>query len=773
MLRIDRDVLWRTLFAFDHDAGAEDRSIAEEDAEYALLATHSSGADQYYELIQHAIASHRQEPLRVMLVQRLGYWLRSDITPVFWQFFDGYDAALRTSAATRRKRHAFSLFCCEQLTLAMQFAEEAFTQCVQLASIFDDQMLSTRTSARGTMLAELKTKFRCLVFEDFYLKEKFEEVLVIFFSMSFQKFSGKEKFQAFDAQPIRELLVQLEWMGIAEPALLQVLHSQVRRMIHSTCGEDYMETYLDKIEEWACSELLPWLDDLLQTVLHSSTQKWREILSQHVLQEFGTLRISQLFEIIKDYPDRQVIPALDDLKKCLERTHQHNELVHEFRRALLSRLLQPGANTSEILDIYVSTIKAFHILDPKGVLLEALSEPVKEYLRKRKDTVRCIVSSLTDDQNGDLFEELRRNNMRLIQQDDDSDDDEDISSDDWEPDPIEADPTKTSRSRSSDDILRILVNIYGSRELFVNEYRMMLADKLLQNLEYNTDRDVQTLELLKLRFGEESLQQCEIMVRDIEDSKRINLNIQSTRTKKTAVTTSDAASKPLVHVDATIVSQHFWPPFQGDEFVLHPKVSSDIDEYKKSYEVLRNPRSLAWNPSLGSVQLSIELQGVERDFSVSPLQASIVLHFEDQDQWEVEALAAKLEISDDLLLKHTSVWINHGLLTFSPDRKVLIAVTSFQDARYDNDALMEEMETAVSSDAQEAEDLQMLETYIVGMLSNFGSLPIQRIHNMLSTFARSGAQPYDKTISGLSVILGKLVDKGKLELVAGQYQRAK
>jgi hypothetical protein len=140
MLRIDRDVLWRTLFAFDHDAGAEDRSIAEEDAEYALLATHSSGADQYYELIQHAIASHRQEPLRVLLVQRLGYWLRSDITPVFWQFFDGYDAALRTSAATRRKRHAFSLFCCEQLTLAMQFAEEAFTQCVQLASIFDDQM---------------------------------------------------------------------------------------------------------------------------------------------------------------------------------------------------------------------------------------------------------------------------------------------------------------------------------------------------------------------------------------------------------------------------------------------------------------------------------------------------------------------------------------------------------------------------------------------------------------------------------------------------------
>lgn len=129
------------------------------------------------------------------------------------------------------------------------------------------------------------------------------------------------------------------------------------------------------------------------------------------------------------------------------------------------------------------------------------------------------------------------------------------------------------------------------------------------------------------------------------------------------------------------------------------------------------------------------------DSSSLPLSEYVCVCFTSADRWEVEALAAKLEISDDILLKHVSVWINHGLLTFSADRKMLIATSSFQDTRYDGDGLMEEMETAVSSDAQEAEDLKMLETYIVGMLSNFGSLPIQRIHNMLSTFARSGAQP--------------------------------
>lgn len=41
----------------------------------------------------------------------------------------------------------------------------------------------------------------------------------------------------------------------------------------------------------------------------------------------------------------------------------------------------------------------------------------------------------------------------------------------------------------------------------------MLADKLVNNLAYDTDREVQNLELLKLRFGESSMHHCEIMVR--------------------------------------------------------------------------------------------------------------------------------------------------------------------------------------------------------------------------------------------------------------------
>ncbi|KAG6595925.1 Anaphase-promoting complex subunit 2 [Phytophthora cinnamomi] len=763
-LRVDRELLWRKLFAFDHQPAGD-----------ALL--EASGAqdasERLCEVIQRAVARGRQEPLRQMLLQRLGYWLRSDVVPPFWSFFD----ALERCAGRQR----LARLCAQQLTLALQFAEDAFAHCVQIASLFDD----LQPRQRPSMLQELRSSFRCLVFEDARAVERFEELLVVFFSMSFRQFRGQEKSQAFDSRPIRQTLLQLQWLHVAEPALLRVLHAQVKKVVTATCGEVYDELYLAELEQWACSELLPWLEEVMQTKDEKLVDKWKQTLAQHVLHEFGSLRITQLFEIIKEFPDS--IPALEDLRLCLERTQQHGELIQEFRGALQSRLLQPGANTSAILDIYVSTIKAFRLLDPKGVLLEALSGPVKEYLRKRKDTVRCIVQSLTDEHNGDLFEELRRDNMRIIQHDDDSDDDEDISPDSWEPDPIEADPTKTSRSRSSDDILRILVNIYGSRELFVNEYRMMLADKLLQNLEFDTDRDVQTLELLKLRFGEDSLQQCEIMVRDIEDSKRLNLNVRSTlenpaakaaiaaeaRSATSAETQPGFSEAQHSRVDATIVSQQFWPPLQGEDFTLHPKVSKDIDAFKNAYHVLRNPRSLDWNPSLGSVQLSIDLEGEEREFNVSPFQATIILYFEERDRWSVEELAAKLEVADEVLLKHVSLWVNHGLITFASGRKELVASSSFQDTRCNDDSRVNEFETAVSFDAQAEEDLKVLENYIVGMLSNFGSLTIQRIHNMLSTFARSGAQPYTKTISGLSVVLGKLVDKGKLELVGGQYQLAK
>lgn len=67
----------------------------------------------------------------------------------------------------------------------------------------------------------------------------------------------------------------------------------------------------------------------------------------------------------------------------------------------------------------------------------------------------------------------------------------------WEPDPVEADPLKGSRNHRKVDILAMIVGIIGSKDQLVNEYRVMLAEKLLNKSDYDIDQEIRTLELLK------------------------------------------------------------------------------------------------------------------------------------------------------------------------------------------------------------------------------------------------------------------------------------
>ena len=70
----------------------------------------------------------------------------------------------------------------------------------------------------------------------------------------------------------------------------------------------------------------------------------------------------------------------------------------------------------------------------------------------------------------------------------------------WQPDPVDAPAGGGHHGRRSADIISMLVNIYGSKELFVNEYRSLLSNRLLSNRSYDTDKEIRYLELLKLRY---------------------------------------------------------------------------------------------------------------------------------------------------------------------------------------------------------------------------------------------------------------------------------
>ena len=71
----------------------------------------------------------------------------------------------------------------------------------------------------------------------------------------------------------------------------------------------------------------------------------------------------------------------------------HKQVADALRETLVRRLNHPGANTLQIIDAYINTIKVLRILDPTDQLLTIVAKPVRQYLQGRQDTVRCIIAN--------------------------------------------------------------------------------------------------------------------------------------------------------------------------------------------------------------------------------------------------------------------------------------------------------------------------------------------------------------------------------------------
>lgn len=87
-----------------------------------------------------------------------------------------------------------------------------------------------------------------------------------------------------------------------------------------------------------------------------------------------------------EYPDS--LPVLEDIKECMSGTDLRSYFIKTLKSEMKTRLLHQGVGTSDILTAYVATIKALRVLDSSSQLLDAVTEPIHEYLRTRSDTIR-------------------------------------------------------------------------------------------------------------------------------------------------------------------------------------------------------------------------------------------------------------------------------------------------------------------------------------------------------------------------------------------------
>ena len=393
-------------------------------------------------------------------------------------------------------------------------------------------------------------------------------------------------------------------------------------------------------------------------------------MAQYVYVTLEDLRINSLFDLVIDYSES--LPALQDLKDCLRNTDDYRKLVAIFGTAVRTRLLHPGAATADIIHHYVSTIRAMRHIDQSGTVLDLVSGPLREYLRTRKDTIRCIVTMITGDdtegENPGVLAELEAEGEAYDPEADfigiDSDKETllEIESNLWEPPPfvIPGQPRKR-RTTAPGDVVGMLVNIYGSRELFVTEYRSMLADRLLAKTDFDCDRELRTLELLKVRFGDQTLHSAEVMLRDLADSKRINANVRAMANTATPL----KAHNDLVPLDSfgvTIISELFWPQMAKEEFRMPRSVQSMIRTFGHKYHALKAPRILKWKPTVGTVSITLTIGEKDIEYTVSPLHAALLVKFDEEPQWTPTELAESLGISADTLRRKIVYWINQGVV---------------------------------------------------------------------------------------------------------------
>uniref|UniRef100_A0A8C1FG76 Anaphase-promoting complex subunit 2 n=2 Tax=Cyprinus carpio TaxID=7962 RepID=A0A8C1FG76_CYPCA len=579
-------------------------------------------------------------------------------------------------------------------------------------------------------------------------------------------------------QELSHILSTLQLLErVSSEAVTSILHQLIEQRMEQRCRGEYESSFLTDFNDWL-GQVLGWLSRVFASKVeevgtNALLQRWHCHMHQFFCRIYVNMRIEELFSIIRDFPES--IPAIEDLKFCLERTNQRQQLLASLKSAFETRLLHPGVHTSDIITVYISAIKALRELDPSMVILQVACQPIRRYLRTREDTVRQIVGSLTGDAEGctDLANELSRADPVTLETQDSEDEGSDPE--DWTPDPTDAltGKYKTGSKRRSSDIISLLVSIYGSKEIFINEYKTVLADRLLHQLNYSTAKEIRNVELLKLRFGESHMHYCEVMLKDVADSRRINANI---REEESRLPVEEQSTLPL---SSMIISSEFWPQLKEEKMELPAVISKAMEDYTHRFEKLKAMRTLRWKPHLGSVTLDVELEDrTISNLTVTPIHAAIILHFQDKGTWTLEELSNVLGVPQEMVRRKLALWQQQGVLREEAGGRYTVQETSSCRERSDRSVMLIDSDeegdsnTATQSEQRE-EKLQLFWAYIQAMLTNLESMTLERIHSMLRMFVAAGSGVTEMDVNDLQAFLQKKVRAHQLIVSTGVYRLPK
>lgn len=503
------------------------------------------------------------------------------------------------------------------------------------------------------------------------------------------------------------------------------------------------------------------------------------IMEKIMLDKFHEMRCNELFDIVKAFAAGENVQyAIEDMKRCTESLKHKENMIQSLLRDFKSRLLHSSVGTSGIIIYSLSLKMVLDIIDPMSHVLNAMINPVKDYLRWRKDLNKCVLHTILNKETCIVGTNRARPDAEA----------ESIAEfDTWVPDAIDA--IGNANDQRSDTI-EFLVKLLESPSKLFEEYANHMALTLLNKNTMNTNDECIELELLMNQFGESNFINCRVMLMDVSTSLCLSNEFSDEHKKGTSIN---------IEITPIIFSYYSWPPLDNLPIKLPAQLKLLRDEFDEWHYKGRSNKYLVWLFGNGVIELEIVIGETVLFFRVSELDALVISFFNDiyEDislEYIFDHLVApnndhpKISRQNSILPQQLyqyiqnslNKWVSRGLL-MKKSPNLYSAVTTYDGQNQVNNSLdkYSSLPTEVTNVCDEFEiaplnqtvddyngsdsfvknippqDEEFYKRIVTGMLANHGPTKIELIHSRMCMFIN-----YSKPIPILKAFLNKLHLKG-------------
>lgn len=308
-----------------------------------------------------------------------------------------------------------------------------------------------------------------------------------------------------------------------------------------------------------------------------------------------------------------------------------------------------------------------------------------------------------------------------------------------------------------------------SPDAFIEELERLLGDRLLRTTQSSFVTEMDLLNMFQTRFPASQIQGSEVMLYDMIHSTKWNQRIKS------ACLEGGWTNEQASLFQARIISHVYWRALKWESFALPLEMQKLLDYYTSFFDEMQLSHRLDWVKQLGQVTVEIELTDRTFESEVTPAQAAVIYQFAAETSSAVNpatrtvaSLVEALQMDESLVRACLHFWIGKLLIREAPsqpDTYIVLETLSPDDtlARNTAQTASAEREEPPALKTQEdllAEHADTYSAYIIGMLTNQGAMPAQRVHMMLKMVAPGG---FSFEIDDLVRLMQDMAAEGKIQ----------